>query len=194
MLEELQIMYYLSNRRIIIVIAAISVIALVIGSSVYFYNKGLKEKSIPIQPIRAVTPSNIKAAQLNAGTYKSDKDVIEVTKIIEKESKRPADVQFVTKTQQEADQTAEKLAKKNKSDYVLKETESDSDIINNNFYAIKQEKPNRIGVGVAVINNDIYATAHYQRDRVRVDAYKSITNHSSKKLDGVGASYDLIKF
>lgn len=187
-------MYYLSNRRIIIVIAAISVIALVIGSSVYFYNKGLKEKSIPIQPIRAVTPSNIKAAQLNAGTYKSDKDVIEVTKIIEKESKRPADVQFVTKTQQEADQTAEKLAKKNKSDYVLKETESDSDIINNNFYAIKQEKPNRIGVGVAVINNDIYATAHYQRDRVRVDAYKSITNHSSKKLDGVGASYDLIKF
>lgn len=176
------------------VIAAISVIALIIGSSFYFYNKGLKEKSIPIQPIQAVTPSNIKAAQLNAGTYKSDKDVIEVTKIIEKESKRPADVQFVTKTQQEADQTAEKLAKKNKSDYVLKETKSDSDIINNNFYAIKQEKPNRIGIGVAVIHDDIYATAHYQRDRIRVDAYKSITNHSSKKLDGVGASYDLIKF
>ena len=176
------------------VIAAISVIALVIGSSVYFYNKGLKEKSIPIQPIRAVTPSNIKAAQLNADIYKSDKDVIEVTKIIEKESKRPADVQFETKTQQEADQTAEKLAKKNKSDYVLKETKSDSDIINNNFYAINQEKPNRIGIGVAVIHDDIYATAHYQRDRVRVDAYKSITNHSSKKLDGVGASYDLIKF
>lgn len=176
------------------VIAAISVIALVIGSSVYFYNKGLKEKSIPIQPIQAVTPSNIKAAQLNAGTYKSDKDVIEVTRIIEKESKRAPDVQYVTKTQQEADQTAEKLAKKNKSDYVLKETKSDSDIINNNFYAIKQEKPNRIGIGVAVIHDDIYATAHYQRDRVRVDAYKSITNHSSKKLDGVGASYDLIKF
>lgn len=176
------------------VIAAISVIALVIGSSVYFYNKGLKEKSVPIQPILAVTPSNIKAAQLNAGTYKSDKDVIEVTKIIEKESKRAPDVQYVTKTQQEADQKAEKLAKKNKSDYVLKETKSDSDIINNNFYAIKQEKPNRIGIGVAVIHDDIYATAHYQRNRVRVDAYKSITNHSSKKLDGVGASYDLIKF
>ena len=177
-----------------VIAAIISVIAIVIGSSFYFYNKGLKEKSVPIQPIRAVTPSNIKSAQLNAGTYKSDKDVIEVTKIIEKESKRPADAQFVTKTQQEADKTAEKLAKKNKSDYILKETKSDSDIINNNFYAIKQEKPNRIGIGVAVIHDDIYATAHYQRDRVRVDAYKSITNHSSKKLDGVGASYDLIKF
>lgn len=172
----------------------VAIVCMVAGLCYHFYNKGLEEKIIPIQPIQSVTPSNIKAAQINAGTYKSDKDVIEVTKIIEKESNRAPDVQYVTYTQKEADNQAQQLAKKNKSDYILKETKSDANMINNNFYAIKQEKPNRIGVGVAVIHDDIYATAHYQRDRVRVDAYKSITNHSSKKLDGVGASYDLIKF
>lgn len=188
-------MYRLLNKRLIIIIMAIIAVVFMIGGLCYhFYNKGLEEKTIPIQPIESIAPSNIKAAQINAGKYKSDADVREVTHIIEKESKRTPDVQFVTYTQQEADKKAEVLAKKNKSDHVLKETKSDSDIINNNFYAIKQEKPNRIGVGVAVINDDIYATAHYQHDRLRVNAYKSITNHSSKKLDGVGASYDLIKF
>lgn len=172
----------------------VAIVCMVAGLCYHFYNKGMEEKIIPIQPIQAVTPSNIKAAQINAGKYKSDADVREVTHIIEKESKRTPDVQYVTYTQKEADNQAQQLAKKNKSDYVLKETKSDANMINNNFYSIKQEKPNRIGVGVAIINNDIYATAHYQRDRVRVDAYKSITNHSSKKLDGIGASYDLIKF
>lgn len=188
-------MYHLLNKRLILIIMAIvAILFMVAGLCYHFYNKGMEKKIIPIQPIQAVTPSNIKAAQINAGKYKSDADVREVTHIIEKEFKRTPDVQFVTYTQTEADNQAQQLAKKNKSDYVLKETKSDSDIINNNFYAIKQEKPNRIGVGVAVIHDDIYATAHYQRDRVRIDAYKNITNHSSKKLDGVGASYDLIKF
>ena len=188
-------MYPLLNKRLILIVMVIvAIVCMVAGLCYHFYNKGLEEKVIPIQPIQSVTPSNVKAAQINAGKYKSDADVREVTHIIEKESNRAPDVQYVTLTQKEADNQAQQLAKKNKSDYVLKETKSDANMINNNFYAIKQEKPNRIGVGVAVIHDDIYATAHYQRDRVRVDAYKSITNHSSKKLDGVGASYDLIKF
>ena len=66
-------------------------------------------------------------------------------------------------------------------------------MINNNFYAIKQEKSNRLGVGVAVVNHDTYLTAHYQHNRLRIDAYKGIRS-SSSKLDGVGMSYDLVKF
>lgn len=191
--EVSQIMYRLLNNRLIIIV--ISVLILFVGSCLYFYHKGLEEKTIPIQPIRAVTHSDIKSAQINAGKYKSDRDVVEVTRIIEKETKRPADVQFVTHTQQEADHKAEALAKKNKSDYVLKETKTDSDtnMINNNFYAIKQEKSNRIGVGVAVVDHDTYLTAHYQHNRLRIDAYKGIRS-SSSKLDGVGMSYDLVKF
>ena len=173
--------------------AIVAILFMVAGLCYHFYNKGMEEKIIPIQPIQAVTPSNIKAAQINAGKYKSDADVKEVTRIIEKESKRTPDVQFVTYTQKEADNQVQQLAKKNKSDYVLKETKSDSDVINNNFYAIKQEKPNRIGVGVAVVDHDTYLTAHYQHDRLRIDAYKGIRSNSSK-LDGVGMSYDLAKF
>lgn len=90
--------------------------------------------------------------------------------------RRPADVQFVTHTQQEADHKAEALAKKI-----------------NQTNAIKQEKSNRIGVGVAVVDYDTYLTAHYQHNRLRIDAYKGIRS-SSSKLDGVGMSYDLVKF
>ncbi|MDU2958389.1 MAG: hypothetical protein E7B75_15445 [Clostridium sp.] len=36
-------------------------------------------------------------------------------------------------------------------------------------------------------------TAHYQHNRLRIDAYKGIRS-SSSKLDGVGMSYDLVKF
>lgn len=173
--------------------AIIAVVFMIGGLCYHFYNKGLEEKTIPIQPIESIAPSNIKAAQINVGKYKSDADVMEVTRIIETESKRTPDVQYVTYTQKEADNQAQQLAKKNKSDYVLKETKSDQQQINNNFYAITQEKKHRIGVGVAVINNDIYATAHYQNDRLRIEAYKGIKSHSSK-LDGVGASYDVVKF
>lgn len=186
-------MYLLNKRLILIIVSIITTLIVLIVSCYYFYHKGLSDKDVPIQYIPAVTPEYVKTAQINAGKYKSDSDVREVTRIIEKESKRTPDVQYVALTQKEADNQAQQLAKKNKSDYVLKETKSDQQQINNNFYAITQEKKHRIGVGAAYIDNDIYVTAHYQNDRLRIEAYKGIKSHSSK-LDGVGASYDVVKF
>ena len=79
-------MYHLLNKRLILIIMAIvAILFMVAGLCYHFYNKGMEEKIIPIQPIQAVTPSNIKSAQINAGKYTSDADVREVTHIIEKE-------------------------------------------------------------------------------------------------------------
>lgn len=167
---------------------------LVIGSGYYFYNKGIQDSTIPLQPIAKVDFNSVKQAQQLSNKYTSDSDTKEVVHYIEKAKEKPPTFQYVTASQSESDKKANYLSSKDKADYVLKETESDNNVIQNNYYAIKQEKKNCIGGGIAVINNDIYGTIHYQRDRLRVEAFKSITNSKGKNLDGAAVSYDFVKF
>lgn len=193
LLEVLVIMWFI-NKRILIGGAILILIALMVGSCFYFYNKGIKDSTVPVQNIASVSRDNIRDAQLNMHKYRGEGDVKEVTHLIEKAKTKPADIQYTARTQEEADRKANTLAKKDKADYLLKETNNDNNTIHNNYYSIHQEKRNRIGAGVAIINNDIYGTVHYQRDRLRVEAFKSITNPKGKSLDGAAVSYDFVKF
>ena len=186
-------MRQLLNNKVLIAAGIIVILLLVIGSGYYFYHKGIQD-SIPLQPIAKVDFNSVKQAQQLSNKYKSDSDTKEVVHYIEVAKDKPPTFQYVTTSQAESDKKANYLASKDKADYILKETESDNNIINNNYYAIKQEKKNRIGGGIAVINNDIYGTVHYQRDRLRVEAFKSITNPKGKNLDGAAVSYDFVKF
>lgn len=187
-------MRQLLNKKVLIAAGIIVMLLLVIGSGYYFYNKGIQDSTIPLQPIAKVDFNSVKQAQQLSNKYISDSDTKEVVHYIEKAKDKPPTFQYITTTQEESDKKANYLASKDKADYILKETESDNNIINNNYYAIKQEKKNRIGGGIAVINNDIYGTVHYQRDRLRVEAFKSITNPKGKNLDGAAVSYDFVKF
>lgn len=188
-------MLQLLNKRILIAAGILIVILLLlIGLGYYFYNKGIQDSTIPLQPIAKVDFNSIKQAQQLSNKYQSDSDVKEVVKSIEAAKTKPPTVQYTTSSQEESDKKANYLSSKDKSDYLLKETTNDSQTINNNYYAIHQEKKNRIGGGIAVINNDIYGTIHYQRDRLRVEAFKSITNPKGKNLDGAAVSYDFVKF
>lgn len=181
-------------RNLKLYIAAALILFTCISLCYFFYNKGINDSTVPIQNIAKVDKDNIREAQLNMNKYRGESDVKEVTHLIEKAKTKPADIQYTTTTQSEADKKANYLASKDKSDYLLKETKSDSEGIYNNYYAIHQEKKNRIGAGVAVVNHDVYVTAHYQRDRLRVEAFKSINNPKSKSLDGAAVSYDFVKF
>lgn len=187
-------MRQLLNKRILIAAGIIVILLLVIGSGYYFYHKGIQDSTIPLQPIAKVDFNSVKQAQQLSNKYTSDSDTKEVVHYIEKAKEKPPTFQYTSTTQEESDKKANYLASKDKADYVLKETESDNNVINNNYYTIKQEKKNRIGGGIAVINNDIYGTVHYQRDRLRVEAFKSITNPKGKNLDGAAVSYDFVKF
>lgn len=187
-------MLQLLNKRIIIAAGIIIMIFLLAGSGYYFYHKGIQDSTIPLQPIAKVNFNSVKQAQQLSNKYTSDSDVKEVVYSIEKAKDKTPTFQYTTTNQLESDKKANYLSSKDKADYVLKETESDNNVIHNNYYAIKQEKKNRIGGGIAVINNDIYGTVHYQRDRLRVEAFKSITNPKGKNLDGVAVSYDFVKF
>lgn len=177
-------------RNLKLYIAAALILFTCISLCYYFYNKGVNDSTVPIQNIAKVDKNNIREAQLNMNKYRGESDVKEVTHLIEKAKTKPADIQYTTTTKSEADKKANYLASKDKSDYLLKETEG----IHNNYYAIHQEKKNRIGAGVAVVNHDVYVTAHYQRDRLRVEAFKSVTNPKGKNLDGAAISYDFVKF
>jgi hypothetical protein len=184
----------LLNKRIIIAAGIIIMIFLLAGSGYYFYNKGIQDSTIPLQPIKKVDFYSVKQAQQLSNKYISDSDTKEVVHSIEKAKTKPPTFQYTTASQSESDKKANYLSNKDKADYILKETESDNNIIQNNYYAIKQDKKNRIGGGIAVINNDIYGTIHYQRDRLRIEAFKSITNPKGKNLDGAAISYDFVKF
>ena len=187
-------MLQLLNKRIIIAAGIIIMIFLLAGSGYYFYHKGIQDSTIPLQPIAKVNFNSVKQAQQLSNKYISDSDVKEVVHYIEKAKEKPPTFQYTTTNQAESDKKANYLSSKDKADYVLKETESDNNIINNNYYAIKQDKKNSIGGGIAVINSDIYGTIHYQRDRLRVEAFKSINNPKGKNLDGAAVSYDFVKF
>lgn len=184
----------LLNKRIIIAAGILIIISLLIGSGYYFYHKGIQDSTIPLQPIAKVNFNSVKQAQQLSNKYTSDSDVKEVVHYIEKAKEKPPTFQYTTASQAESDKKANYLSSKDNADYILKETESDNNIINNNYYAIKQDKKNSIGGGIAVINNDIYGTIHYQRDRLRVEAFKSINNPKGKNLDGAAVSYDFVKF
>ena len=187
-------MLQLLNKKVLIAAGILIIISLLSGLCYYFYNKGVQDSTIPLQPIAKVDFHSVKQAQQLSKKYTSDSDVKEVVHSIEKAKTKPPTVQYTTSSQEESDKKAKYLSSKDKADYVLKETESDNNVIQNNYYAIKQEKKNRIGGGIAVINNDIYGTVHYQRDRLRVEAFKSITNPKGKNLDGAAVSYDFVKF
>lgn len=187
-------MLQLLNKKVLIAAGIIVILLLLIGSGYYFYNKGIQDSTIPLQPIAKVDFNSVKQAQQLSNRYISDSDTKEVVRSIETAKTKPPTVQYTTSSQEESDKKANYLANKDKSDYLLKETTNDNNTINNNYYAIKQEKKNRIGGGIAVINNDIYGTVHYQRDRLRVEAFKSITNPKGKNLDGAAVSYDFVKF
>lgn len=187
-------MLQLLNKRIIIAAGILIIISLLGGLCYYFYNKGIQDSTIPLQPIAKVGFNSVKQAQQLSNRYTSDSDTKEVVKSIEKAKTKPPTIQYTTFSQEESDKKANYLASKDKSDYLLKETTNDNSTINNNYYAIKQEKKNRIGGGIAVINSDIYGTIHYQRDRLRVEAFKSIKNPKGKNLDGAAISYDFVKF
>lgn len=187
-------MLQLLNKRIIIAAGILIIISLLGGLCYYFYNKGIQDSTIPLQPIAKVDFDSVKQAQQLSNRYISDSDTKEVVHYIEKAKDKPPTFQYTTTNQSESDKKANYLSSKDKSDYLLKETTNDNNTINNNYYAIHQEKKNRIGGGIAVINSDIYGTIHYQRDRLRVEAFKSITNLKGKNLDGAAVSYDFVKF
>jgi len=150
------------------------------------------KKTVPIQTIQNTDKTAVIDAQKAVGKYSSDSDAADVSNLIQKAAAKPATVIYYTSTQQEADKQAQAqaLAKTDKADYVLKQTTTTNPVknesvgaptdqeIQNNYYAISQERKHRISAGATVINSKAYATLAYTNDRMTYEVH-------SKDLRGV---------
>jgi hypothetical protein len=155
------------------------------------------KKTVPIQTIQNTDKTAVIDAQKAVGKYSSDSDAADVSNLIQKAAAKPATVIYYTSTQQEADKQAQTLAKADKADYVLKQTTTANPVkklgaltdqeIQNNYYAISQERKHRISAGATVIDSKAYATLAYTNDRMTYEIH-------SKDLQGVDGGSVLYTF
>lgn len=181
--------FLIKNKRLIIEI----ILVLIIIICGYFLYQN--SKAVPIATIKDTSVNSIADAQLKLGVFKNLEDAKEVSNLIQDRTKKPADKVFYTNTQQEADITANTLAKKDNADYMLKETSKEenkdnTEKITNKYYAITQEKNNSIGLGATVIDKQVYASVaieHTINKKNNVSAEIILHSKDLKNIDGATA-------
>ena len=89
-------MLQLLNKKVLIAAGILIIISLLGGLCYYFYNKGIQDSTIPLQPIAKVNFNSVKQAQQLSNKYKSDSDTKEVVHYIETAKTKPPTVQYIT--------------------------------------------------------------------------------------------------
>lgn len=160
---------------------------LVIGIGYYIY---AVNKPLPITAIDSVNPTNITKALPSLGIQPTPTLVKEIVTTIEHRVQSEPDVVYVTQTQAQADKQADKIAKQDKADAIIKETK---DNVTNNYYGIHLEKNNSVGIGGSVIDGKVYLSAAYERT---INKDKQITAEviiHSKDLKNIDGGTVLVK-
>lgn len=162
--------------------------------AVYLYWQ--KVTTPEIIPVTSTKPEVIK----EYFPMESESTVKDISRHIEtaKTSQAPQ-YHYYTVTQQEADKKAERYAKEQKADKVIKETKETeikndkgetSKVIENDYYAINLERKHKIKVGAAIIERDAYAILSYQNRDVE---YKAFYAPEAQNI-GVGIEYTIAKW
>ena len=104
--------------------------------------------------------------------------------------------QYYTTTQEQADKTAQTLAKKDKADKVIKQTMekpvagSDQKVIENQYYAVNLNRKHDVKVGAATVDGTAYATVSYRNRDVE---YTGMYSPAEKKA-GAAVSVTVAKW
>lgn len=190
--------WFIKNKAHVIYCFVIFVILIVACFSLYHIYEA--KKTVPIQTIQSTDKTAVIDAQKAVGKYSSDSDAADVSNLIQKAAAKPATVIYYTSTQQEADKQAQTLAKTDKADYVLKQTTTANPVksvgaptnqeIQNNYYAISQERKHRISAGATVIDSKAYATLAYTNDRMTYEVHSK----DLRGIDGGSVLYTVAKW
>lgn len=182
------------------VIYCFVIFVILIAACFSLYHIYEAKKTVPIQTIQSTDKAAVIDAQKAVGKYSSDSDAADVSNLIQKATAKPATVIYYTSTQQEADKQAQTLAKTDKADYVLKQTTATNPVknlgaptdqeIQNNYYAISQERKHRISAGATVIDSKAYATLAYTNDRMTYE----IHSKDLRGIDGGSVLYTVSKW
>lgn len=139
-------------------------IILLIGVSYYEYKK---HEAVPMTTIQENTITEVTKAidELDIGDKVTPK---ELQKSIDKAIQSTPQKTFVTSTQKEADTQANTIAKNDKADAIVKQTQttnSTSNGIVNNYYGLHLTKQHEISVGVSVIESKTYLNVGYKNNK-----------------------------
>lgn len=172
-----------------------ALILLLIFAGWCFYQK---YHAVPMATIKDTTPASVAEGQIEAGVFKSTEDAKAVSDAIVKRVKAaPADVEFATNTQKEADKKSKEIAKADGADYVLKETttetvpanketgQKETTQINNKYYGVHTEKNHRVMAGVTSIDGTVHFTVGAQAEKVTV----LVHSKDLKTIDGASVLY-----
>lgn len=178
MMNEKVIDFIKSNwKEIVIGILVIFLIA--VG-----YYEYKKYETVPMTTIKENTIPEVTDAidKLGIGDKVTPK---ELKNSIDKANQSAPQKTFITSTQKEADSQANTIAKTDKADAVIKQTQattSNSGIVNN-YYGLHLEKNNKIKAGITVVDNKVYENIGYQHKKDEVILHMQLGN--SQPIKGV---------
>lgn len=162
-----------------LILIAVLVLLACIAVQVYI----AKQYVPPIKEVEQITPETVKEEQLDTGHYTSDADAKDVSHLINKAQDKAPTVQYFTYMDKDADNKAQQFAKTDKADYVIKQQkditpmtkngtdENKTNVYQNNYYAVQQERKHDISMGAAAIDNKEYVSATYRNRDVSYTAY-----------------------
>lgn len=190
---------FLANNKLHVIY--IAVIVVILFAVYLFVSNKTAHNTVPkISTIENTDSNSIAKGQLEIGKYSGKDNAKEVSDLINKAVKKQANATYFTNTQQEADSKAQALAKEDKADYLLKQTTKSADNktadsnsnkqIQNNYYAISEEKKHSISVGATAVNGQTYATVAYTNDRLTYELHSK----DLKKIDGASVMYTVKKW
>lgn len=179
MMNEKVIEFIKSNLKEVI-IGILVIILIAVG-----YYEYKKYETVPMTTIQENTiPEVTKAIEtLGIGDKVTPK---ELQNSINKANQSAPQKTFITSTQKESDLQANTIAKADKADAVIKQTQqsnSTSNGITNNYYGLHLEKNNKIKAGVTVVDNKVYENIGYQRNKDEVILHMQLGN--SQPIKGV---------
>lgn len=181
------------------IISIVLVILVLIISVLCIYNHKHKEIQIHEADNKIVSSDVKKAFDLN-GKSINDNDAKSITKQIDSATKnKPAKYEYYTTSDAQADTIAQEYAEKEKADALIKKQDKQeikddkgntTNVYDNKYYAVTNEKKNRISVGVSHIDSENYATVEYQHSKTSVEVYSK----DCKGIDGVSVKYQIVSW
>lgn len=182
-------LYIIKNKIHIVYISIIAI--LVLGSYLVFQNKLVSRNKIPeVTTIESTMPTDIASGQAVLGKYEGKDDAADVSRLISHAVQQPPTAVYITTTQAAADTKAQQMAKADKADYVLKQPTNTATQIQNNYYAIQQERKHKIAIGAADVNSKAYAAVSYTNRDTTITAYSK----DMRGIDGASVMYTVVKW
>jgi hypothetical protein len=183
---KLNVLQYIKDNHKFII--CLLIVLAVLGIGYYEYKH---YKPVPMANVSKNNTDEIAKALSGLHIQATPHETKEIVQTIERRVQSPPDIVYITTSQVQADQEANKLAKDDKSDVVIKQQEKKADgQVVNEYFGIHMQKNNQIAIGVSVVDSKAYATLAVQHEKVIVEVHSK----DFKSIQGATVLYTIKQF